>query len=97
MFAIGDRKWPGVSKLVEEIGELGQVLGKLMGSRGETQHWSGNLWDMLHDEIGDVVAAVEFVITYCQLDRKRIYERATKKLELFEKWHREDPEGDHNV
>ena len=41
MFAIGDKKWPGISKLVEEAGEVTQVAGKLMGSGGDILHWDG--------------------------------------------------------
>lgn len=92
MFAIGDRNWPGVSKLVEEIGELGQVLGKLMGSRGKIEHWSGNLWDMMHDEIGDVLGAILFVVKRCKLDEARIEARAEHKCRTFEGWHAGDPE-----
>ena len=93
MFAIGDKMWPGVSKLVEEIGELGQVLGKLMGSRGKLEHWSGDLWGMLHDEIGDMLGAVKFVMERCTLDVKRIHERAEAKYNLFQEWHKKDPES----
>lgn len=92
MFAIGDRKWPGVSKLVEEIGELGQVAGKLMGSRGDIKHWSGNLWDMMHDEIGDVLGAIRFIVKRCKLDEVRIATRADHKFRTFESWHLGDPE-----
>ena len=88
MFAIGDRKWPGVSKVVEEIGELGQVLGKLMGSRGKIEHWSGNLKEMLHDELGDVLGAIRFLIFMCpELDRQRIERRAAEKFTQFLEWH----------
>ena len=38
MFKIEDKRWPGVSKVLEEIGELGEELGKLMGSNGKTKH-----------------------------------------------------------
>lgn len=92
MFAIGDREWPGVSKILEEIGELGQVLGKLMQSRGKFGHWSGNLSNGIHDEIADVIAACSFVIKFCKLDNTRIAARVAAKLELFERWHREDNE-----
>jgi NTP pyrophosphatase (non-canonical NTP hydrolase) len=92
MFAIGDRLWPGVSKLVEEIGELGQVLGKLMGSRGAVEHWSGNLLEMLYEELGDVTAAIDFVIVVCRLDRDRIKQRAAFKLGRFMEWHMQDAE-----
>jgi NTP pyrophosphatase (non-canonical NTP hydrolase) len=92
VFAIGDARWPGISKLVEEIGELGQVLGKLMGSRGNIAHWSGNLSDMLHEEAGDVLGAIEFVIRRCKLDRARIEKRAAMKVAKFEEWHTNDPD-----
>lgn len=39
MFAIGSPVWPGLSKLAEEAGETLQVVGKLMGTGGESAHW----------------------------------------------------------
>lgn len=92
MFAIGDKRWPGISKLVEEIGELGQVLGKLMGSRGRIIHWSGNLMDKLYEEMGDVYAALDFVVEKCNLSRVHIERQRAMKLEKFRRWHKEDPE-----
>jgi NTP pyrophosphatase (non-canonical NTP hydrolase) len=93
MFAIGDNEWPGVSKLVEEIGELGQVLGKLMGSRGDTKHWSGDLRDMMQIEIADVMAAITFVLAYNPvLNREAIEAQIKKKVALFEQWHKDDPD-----
>lgn len=87
MFAIGDRLWPGVSKLVEELGELQQVLGKLMGSRGKTAHWSGDLSMMLVEEIADVLAAIQFVIEKNKLNKDTIMKRVNAKLATFHKWH----------
>lgn len=93
MFAIGDNEWPGVSKLVEEIGELGQVLGKLMGSRGDTKHWSGDLRDMMQTEIGDVMAAITFLLAHNPaLNRETIEAQIKKKVALFEQWHKDDPD-----
>ena len=92
MFAIGDKIWPGISKLNEECGEVIQVIGKLMGSRGVIEHWSGNLLDMLYEEMGDVLGAIHFVAEYCKLDWDRIEKRAATKLRKFKRWHEEDPE-----
>jgi len=90
MFEIGSDKWPGISKLVEECGEVLQVCGKLMGAQGETAHWDGSdLRRELIDELGDVLAAIQFVVAYCNLDPREIAARADFKLTLFEKWHRE--------
>lgn len=93
MFAIGDKEWPGISKLVEECGETLQVAGKLMGSRGTILHWDGsNLKTRLEDELADLIAAATFVADNCRLDRERIRSRADSKLALFRSWHaKEDP------
>jgi NTP pyrophosphatase (non-canonical NTP hydrolase) len=90
MFEIGSDKWPGISKLIEESGEVLQVCGKLMGAQGEIMHWDGtNLRERLMEELGDVIAAAQFVTAYCDLDPVFISERADAKLALFEQWHRE--------
>lgn len=88
MFAIGSSRWPGISKLVEELGELGQVAGKLMGSRGRIMHWDGsNLRERMQEEMGDVLAAISFVTEKCDLDDAKITERARAKYITFCGWH----------
>lgn len=68
MFAIGDEEWPGISKLAEEAGEVLQVIGKLMGTRGQTKHWNvPDLKKALEDEIADLDAAIAFVKVHCKL------------------------------
>lgn len=93
MFAIGDKKWPGISKLVEEAGEVMQVAGKLMGSGGDILHWDGtNLKERLEEEIADLLAACNFVVSYCKLDIPRIQARQSAKTALFLDWHNENKE-----
>jgi hypothetical protein len=88
-FSIGSKVWPGVSKLIEEMGELGQVIGKLIAVAGETKHWSGNLRAMMIDEVGDVYAALDFVVqrNFSLEDMIAIAARRKKKLETFDQWH----------
>lgn len=89
-FSIGSTKWPGISKLIEECGEVGQVCGKLIGTEGRAAHWDGtNLRERLEDEMGDVLAAIAFVTSKNALNHKRIAERQMEKLALFRKWHEE--------
>ncbi len=86
--ATGKDAWPGISKLVEESGELLQVCGKLIASRGKIEHWDGsNLSDCMHDKMGDVLAALQFVAEHCGLDLSRIYERRDAKFARFNVWH----------
>lgn len=88
-FSIGSKVWPGTSKLLEEMGELQQVLGKLIAVAGSTQHWDGDLRPKLIEELGDVSGALAFF-----MEKNLIYEeegamldRAREKLELFREWH----------
>ena len=41
MFSIGSKRWPGISKVIEEFAEVIEVCGKLMGARGAEVHFSG--------------------------------------------------------
>jgi NTP pyrophosphatase (non-canonical NTP hydrolase) len=92
MFAIGDEKWAGLSKLLEEAGEVIQVGGKLMGSRGDHNHWSGNLREKLVEELGDLYAALDFFSEHNLTDRElnMVHEQFIRKQTLFKKWHLND-------
>jgi NTP pyrophosphatase (non-canonical NTP hydrolase) len=88
IFNFGSTIWPGLSKVMEECGEVVQVCGKLMATSGAVAHWDGtNLKTRLEEELADVLAATTFVITHCELDRTSIIERARLKLALFDRWH----------
>jgi NTP pyrophosphatase (non-canonical NTP hydrolase) len=92
MFAIGDSIWPGISKLNEEAGEVIQVIGKLMGTGGRTEHWdgAGDLKTRLQEEMGDLHGGhASSSMLQNGLDRKALDERSRKKLDLFIKWHQE--------
>lgn len=90
-FSIGSTVWPGTSKLIEEMGELQQVLGKLMASHGDTAHWSGNLREKLVEEIGDVLAAVSFFrgMNLTVEESRLIEKRLQDKWMLFCEWQSE--------
>lgn len=90
MFAIGDKEWPGLSKLMEEAGEVVQVGGKLMGTHGATNHWDGtSLRERLFEEMADLQAAIEFVQSHNMTIKERLafFRRVADKRDLFERWH----------
>lgn len=95
LFAIGATHWPGVSKVVEEAGEVVQVAGKLMATYGEARHWGdGDLVQRLTEEVGDLLAAIDFLIAHnAILDPKLIDRRRRAKRDTFEKWHHEQGKG----
>jgi len=87
-FSIGSKLWPGLSKVIEECGELAQVAGKLMGTGGVLAHWDGsNLKVRLEEEIADVIAACIFFVEHNAFDAKTIGERVMVKIKLFDEWH----------
>jgi hypothetical protein len=91
-FSIGGAVWPGVSKVIEEMGELQQVLGKLIATGGDIKHWDGfDLRTRLIEEIGDLYAALSFFMRHnlTPEDRLKIAERAQQKAALFEQWHKD--------
>lgn len=89
-FSIGSNVWPGTSKLIEEMGELQQVLGKLLGTAGEVNHWDGtNLRERLIEEIADLRAALIFFTTVnlTANDSNDLEARVCDKLVKFHEWH----------
>jgi len=87
-YYIGSDEWNGLSKLIEELGELQQVCGKLIGSQGEANHWSGDLNAKFVEELGDVYAALDFFVdmNFSPEIQKDIYQRAFIKNTTFRKW-----------
>ena len=91
-YAVGSDRWPGISKLIEEAGEVIQVAGKLLATGGAVDHWHGtNLRDRLIDEMGDLLAAVEFVAHVNKVEAD-VMARAADKLHIFRQWHRDEQE-----
>ena len=89
-YSIGSSIWPGLSKVIEEMGELGQVLGKLIGSGGQLDHFDGtNLGTRMIEEIGDLRAALDYFTTANGLPERALAERTARKRALFQRWHDE--------
>lgn len=87
-FSIGQEVWPGLGKLVEEMGELNQVLGKLIGAEGADVHFDGSILRLrLIEELGDVHAAILFFTEKNNLNPRKIVERSQHKIHLFGEWH----------
>jgi NTP pyrophosphatase (non-canonical NTP hydrolase) len=83
----------GLTKLMEECGELVQVSAKLVAYPGGA-HPDGNgpLRERLEDEMADVLAACEVVTDLHGLDEVRIRMRVAAKVARFIQW-AEDPEA----
>lgn len=89
----------GVAKLIEECGELQQVLGKkLAWWDTEEPHWDGTVLNRrIEQEMGDVLAAIMFVQVQLGLDYQAIRERDHAKWNLFQTWHEQLDNNDHGI
>src|ERR1700721_566944 len=86
-YSIGHPLWNGLSKLIEEGGEVVQVCGKLIGTGGKVNHWDGsNLCERLHEEMADLMAAIRYVAEKNALLDPELDARVDRKLKLFKTW-----------
>lgn len=90
-YGIDSNVWPGLAKLMEEMGELQQVLGKVMACTGkDALYWDGHsLRPKLIEEMGDVRAAMIFFAEANGIGKKYIHDRADLKLTKFRFWRKE--------
>jgi NTP pyrophosphatase (non-canonical NTP hydrolase) len=81
----------GLNKLMEECGELVQVAAKKAAYINQNNHpdGAGALDLRMEDEMGDVLAAIQFVSAKLNLSDHDIQARATMKFRTFQNWYKE--------
>lgn len=90
-YSIGSRIWPGLSKLTEEMGEVQQILGKIIATGGKSQHWDGSdLRARLQEELADLLAACEWFGSVNGFFEDPDFDaRIESKIEQYASWHEE--------
>lgn len=77
----------GLAKLAEELGELQQVVGKMLAfPEGDHPDGGPPLLRRFEEEAGDVLAALTFSSSKLGADEIEVYSRAEIKLTLFQEW-----------
>lgn len=74
----------GLAKLLEELGELSQIAA--YPNTDDHPDGAGSMRLRLEEEIGDVLAAIDFVSNKFRLNSRRILDRKAAKLERFKQW-----------
>jgi hypothetical protein len=100
-YCIGSDIWPGMAKLVEEMGELNQVIGKIMSGGGDPIYWDGtNLVEKLVEELADVQAVLWFFtninVKQLKIDGEfwgPLAHRMRYKQDKFIEWHYKQKRG----
>lgn len=87
----------GYAKLVEEFGEVLQIVGKRLAYFTTNRHPDGGppLTQRLEREVADTYAALDFVVEKNGLDSGAIHKRRCQKLVQFQKWD-EEPDNHHH-
>ena len=82
----------GLTKLIEELGELTAICAKKSAYIDTDEHpdGKGSLKVRMEDEIADVMAAISFVSQQFDLDIEKIDYRGRNKVRLYYRWH-DDP------
>lgn len=90
-YDVGSPTLPGLSKLLEELGEVIQVGGKYLAVDGQPEHWDGNLDEMMADELGDALAAIGWFMHYNfdRIDQSRVLARREAKMFTYDRWREE--------
>ncbi len=80
----------GLTKLQEECAELIQISAKKAAYIDTDIHPDGPkpMSERMIEEMGDVLAAIEFVQEKFGLNKKAIQKRKKQKLEIFKKWYK---------
>ncbi len=86
----------GAGKVQEECGELIQALAKyeVHGPENTTPGTTRTNKAHVEDEMGDVLAAIQYAVERMGLDQKRIAARLEKKYTVYDRYGRSAFEGE---
>lgn len=81
-YSIGSDSWAGLSRLIEEAGEVLQVAGKVIGGGGATVHYDGT----------DLQAAIAYFKAHSRAYAERrdeLNRRTEAKFVQYQRWDHE--------
>ena len=84
-YSTGSDRWPGLSRLAEEAAEVLQIAGKIIGGGNDIHDDVTDLRESLQDELGDLRAAIDYVVRKNGLDWDAINRRRDTKRALYER------------
>lgn len=85
-FQIGSHVHPGAAKIVEEAGEVMQLIGKLMAFPNGDYPDGTDVLAELTDELGDLKAAIDYFCEHAEIENK-VATRRHAKIMRFRGWH----------
>jgi hypothetical protein len=86
-YSIGSETWPGLSRLAADAAQVVRVACTIMGNGGDTLHEAETtgLRESLQEELGDLRAAIDYVIGKNALDWDAVNRRRDRRRSLYER------------
>ena len=86
-YSIGSDTWPGLSRLAADAAQVVRVACTIMGNCGDTEPEAetDGLRESLQEELGDLRAAIDYVIGKNALDWDAVNRRRDRKRSLYER------------
>ena len=85
--------WPGLARLAADATQVLRLVGTIIGSGDDTRYDTAVLRECLQDELGDLRAAIDYVISKNALDWDAVNRRRDRTRSRYERWaggHREE-------
>lgn len=82
----GSDDWPGLSRLAADATQVVRVVGKIIGSSDDARYDTAILRECLQDELGDLRAAIDYVIGKNALDWDAVNRRRDRTRSRYERW-----------
>jgi hypothetical protein len=98
-YSIDSDTWPGLSRLAADAAQVVRVACTIMGNGGDTlqEAEATGLRESLQEELGDLRAAIDYVIGKNALDWDAVNRRRDRRRSLYERGtdDRAQPRGQH--
>ena len=89
-YGIGSDTWPGLSRLAADAAQVVKVACTIIGTGNDTHQDEAVQRESLQDELGDLRAAIDYVIGKNALDWGAVNKRRDRKRSLYERGIDED-------
>jgi hypothetical protein len=90
-YSIGSDTWPGLATLAADAAQVVEVVSAITGNGDDTGPDAARLRESLQDQLGDLRAAIDYVIGKNALDWNAINRRRDRKRSRYERDHRPAP------
>jgi hypothetical protein len=90
-YGIGSDTWPGLATLAADAAQVVEVVSAIIGNGNDTGPDAARLRESLQDQLGDLRAAIDYVISKNALDWNAVNRRRDRQRSRYERDHRPTP------